>query len=99
MELLRTATWPLWTETRQLLSIFFKTYSMAFFFSSSLQTTFLGNSFTLLCLKEHQKVQDLAELSLHRVPLKGSSPGNFLADAPFGRGILFSTLNKITCLF
>ena len=46
------------------------------FFSSSLQITFLHNSSTLLCLKEHQKAHDLPELQwIWRVLLEVSSLG------------------------
>ena len=65
-----SATGPLRGEKNSYFSIFFKIHNKNYFFFSSLQITFLYNSFTLLCLKEHQKAHDLAELqSIQRVLL------------------------------
>lgn len=65
-----SATGPLRGEKIFYFSKFFKMHNKTYFFSSSLQITFLHNSSTLLCLKEHQKAHDLAELqSIHRVLL------------------------------
>eukprot|EP00268_Persea_americana_P060994 TRINITY_DN7654_c1_g1_i1.p1 TRINITY_DN7654_c1_g1~~TRINITY_DN7654_c1_g1_i1.p1 ORF type:complete len:119 (+),score=5.65 TRINITY_DN7654_c1_g1_i1:273-629(+) len=55
---------------------FFKTHGMAFLYSSALQTTSVGNSSTLVCLKNTKKTQELAKLKLiHIIPLKDTSLG------------------------
>ena len=53
---------PLRSETNLYFPKNFKIHNKTYFFSCSLQITFLFNSSTILYLKEHQKAHDLTKL-------------------------------------